>query len=77
MRVSRQALVFGIAVICLLAVGGLKVADVFRRWSAAAPAGSSRDITLQQSSRGGEALLSAMVQAGNSAGPTSASSVRT
>jgi murein L,D-transpeptidase YcbB/YkuD len=66
MRVSRQALVFGIAVICLLAVGGLKVADVFRRWSAAAPAGSSRDITLQQSSRGGEALLSAMVQAGNS-----------
>jgi murein L,D-transpeptidase YcbB/YkuD len=65
MRSARLALVLGIAVTCLLAVGGMKVADRFSRRSADSAGGSSLDITPQQSSGGPEAMLSAMIQAGN------------
>jgi L,D-transpeptidase YcbB len=65
MRISRLALVLGIALTWLPAVGGMKVVDGFSRGSADAPAASSLDITAQQSSVGSEALLAAMIQAGN------------
>ncbi len=65
MRTSRRALALGIAVLSLLAVGGMKVVEVVRRGSAATPTGRSRDIAPQQSSGGFEPLLSAMIEAGN------------
>jgi L,D-transpeptidase YcbB len=65
MRTSRRALALGIAVLCLLALGGVKVLEVVRRGSAAMPAGRAPDIAPRQSPGGFEALLSGMIVAGN------------
>jgi murein L,D-transpeptidase YcbB/YkuD len=65
MRSSRPVLTFGMALICLLAVWGMLRTNMLRRSDAAAPGARERDMALRQSSGDWEALLSAMIQAGN------------